>query len=308
MHDPSALEAINPILGRHSKQPITSTGTLIVGISRKGPINIQPPAELSLWERMTLSFSEYIEINPREHNVQFSFATPSKSRSLDFHVTMRFTLAIVDGAALISANVLDLRDAVMQDLQRMAADLADEHDIKESAQARRDIQTSLDGFKPPPYLRLKAGRVDVQVDPAAAELIREVDLAPLHQESHTARAGTHEHMRKDLQDPAFLRSEYLRTKDDTYMQTMRDQLHQKSTDEAKQIDIVKFLIEQGVIEPMDVHKHAPNLGPAALAALAGRHVLPGGEQPRIAPADPAAPTPALPAQPPEDEVQAKGGD
>lgn len=271
-------EPYNPVVRRLGKDQENDLrigqGLIIVGITKNGPINFYPKKdEYSFLDRIFNPVREYCEIDSKEFDVTLDFKSATNQPGIYFLVSIRFGIGVTNGADFIRSNVTDMRAYVERGLQRRAAEVLEGFAKEQAQQARAKIKEVLDEYEPDgDFLRFTLGHVEVTPDEDVLKLIRECELVELEKNLHTKRVELQQHANKELRNPDFLRAQYLRTKDATYATLLKEVMLEITQNDEQKIQIAKFLIDQGVIEPMDVHRQIPTLAPHLLKTLMGNHL------------------------------------
>ena len=333
-------ETYNPITGPHRNPPPKAPGAVVVVASQRGVELLardRPPGAASrmpaapaplthpsaehlidagasalkgIWRSLAAGRREYFVVDVARHRMSDQFTIPTKEGSVHFIVALRCDVRISDPLGAVAEGVTDVRAYLATALEKRLARVARRYSAIDLATAQRDLQATMDteiagGIDP--IVRIETVHLDVGLDVAARKLHREASEAGLHREAIRARGKVNEEARAvemaATGTPQHLIAQWLHTKDDAYRVALQLMVDGHRHDAARQVEILKMMMDAKVIEDIDFHRRYPDLIDRVL-----RSAVPGvpGATPLPSPADAdatratvaAIPAPGKPLDPP----------
>lgn len=208
---------------------------------------------------------EYYQVDVARRTVSDEFPLATREGAVQFVVNVTLEVRIDDPAAAVAEGVTDVRARLGTALRQRLARVARKHSSIELAAAQASLQASLEAeaSKLDDIVRVDLAHVSVRVDAKAAEMVREVSEEDLRRVVISSRGAISEQARREqmaaTRSPADLVAQWLHSKDDRYKLLLEEMIGQRRHDQTQQIEILKMMMENKIIEDIDVHRRFPDL-------------------------------------------------
>lgn len=184
-------EDVNPLIRQSTATLPNQDGNHIVLQQKKGQLHRQVPGfQLPIGDRMFNGIATYYEVSKKAYPFELQFRNlTSEQATMNFNVTVEFSLAVLDPVKIVEDRITSLLDCVRLDLKREVVRIASKHNVRNARKAQTELQAELDSFQCEPYLKWICHLVSISPDEQALRKLREIEEKELDMDVEATRAN-----------------------------------------------------------------------------------------------------------------------
>lgn len=276
-------DAFNPIKGPFDTLPEREPGTVVVAVGSKGAVSLQDGERLTWGERVFGGYKAFYLVDISTRTIRETYHVPSSQQAFSFNTMVSWDVAVSDPRRVIEKGIRDL-GALLDTLGRNAVVRAARgFTVQDIGQAESAVWSALMSLAVDPAVKIVGVAVEMRPDDEALKLLRTVQEEQMRVDAIHAKGKVEAAARAGAKDvlssPEELLAQILVTKDEGYKAELQRRLEQASSEHHRRFEILKALIENKIIEPLDFHKRFPDFlndvfkaMPASVTDLSPRQV------------------------------------
>ena len=244
-----------------------------IAIRGAGPIRSLGAAGRLTWgERLLGGYRSFYLVDVRPQSLGFDLGScRSKAPGLGFEGTAHLVVKISSPARAVDLGFADLPRLLEQSVRRIVADAIVGYDVEHDADAQRAAEAALRGrLSLDKALEVAEAAVRLAPDGAAREYLqvigRERLAAAADESSWRLAAAKRERILKLLDSPDQLLAQSIVTKEPEFREALNLKLAELDRDRTRQVELMKYLIENKKIEAHDLEDRFKVLLDAAIGA------------------------------------------
>ncbi|MCK0207433.1 hypothetical protein MWN33_05225 [Starkeya koreensis] len=268
--------------GPDSRLPSFRAGFVVVAAGPKGIRSLANGARLTWGERVFGGYNAFYYVDIGVNSYTKSIKCSSKAIGIDFDVVVRLSFTVEEPTRVVQFGLGDPEALFGAPVHRLVADAVSRFTVDQSADAKKAVDIAFKKLAADPAVKVLNATSEVKADAAALPLLRTIAEEGISTMAHQATARLDKARRDEilalLDSPNHLLAQSMITRDPAFREALNYKLTELNSDRQRQIDLLKMLIAEKIIEPHDFEGRYRPLIEAAMATLRGP-ILPAPEPP-----------------------------
>ncbi len=242
--------------------PAHQPGKVIVAIGPRGSVALNNGTILTWGERKFGNYKSFYSVNISPQDVNIAFQANSANHSVRFDVSINLRAKLLDPVSAVHNNFSDLESIFRNPLQNLVVNSLIQYEVSNINKAREAVASSFNKIEIDSAVSLIDYNFDLRPDAEAEKLLRTIDETFLkisaNESIEKQLKSQREAITKRLASTDELRAHWIATRDNIYQEVLNDKLAQSAAEKELEFEILKALIQNGMVEPHDFHERFPD--------------------------------------------------